>query len=206
MPEDIQEVVVTPKISSLNINGNVFDLKDLEAQELLSEIIEAIGANNNDIAEHINNLHDRSFDTQIKIYSSNDSEIANINDGIYKLQYVTITSGGDNPVETLNNSAILIQTNNNQYLYKDGQISSRTKENNIWGIWVVNQSGVTSVNGQTGAVTVSGLPTVTSTDNGKILMVVNGQWQLVSPSTLYSGSGVPNNSQGNNGDIYVQTD
>ena len=50
------------------------------------------------------------------------------------------------------------------------------------------------------------LPAVTSSDNGKILMVVNGQWQLVSPSVLYSGQGLPNNAQGNNGDLYMQTD
>ena len=50
-----------------------------------------------------------------------------------------------------------------------------------------------------------GLPTVTSSDNGKTLMVVNGVWTLVAPSTVYSGSGTPSNSQGNNGDIYVQT-
>ena len=58
----------------------------------------------------------------------------------------------------------------------------------------------------TGNVVVSGLPQVSSSDNGKILMVVNGQWQLVSPSVLYSGQGLPNNAQGNNGDLYMQTD
>ena len=57
----------------------------------------------------------------------------------------------------------------------------------------------------TGNISIQGLPTVTSSDNGKILMVVNGEWQLVSPVTLYSGSGAPNNAQGNNGDIYVQS-
>ena len=66
-------------------------------------------------------------------------------------------------------------------------------------------------NGSQGAQGVQGvqgdshIPSVTSADNGKILMVVNGVWTLVSPATLYSGSGAPNNSQGNNGDIYVQT-
>jgi len=50
------------------------------------------------------------------------------------------------------------------------------------------------------------LPTVTSSDNGKVLMVVDGVWTLISPSTIYSGSGVPSSSQGNNGDIYLQTE
>lgn len=35
---------------------------------------------------------------------------------------------------------------------------------------------VTSVNGKTGAVTISALPTVTTADNGKFLRVVNGVW------------------------------
>ena len=49
------------------------------------------------------------------------------------------------------------------------------------------------------------LPTVSSTDNGKVLQVVNGQWTLVTPAQIYSGSGTPNNAQGNNGDLYLQT-
>lgn len=49
------------------------------------------------------------------------------------------------------------------------------------------------------------LPTVTSSDNGKILRVVNGTWALVDPATIYSGSGTPQQSLGNDGDIYLQT-
>lgn len=48
------------------------------------------------------------------------------------------------------------------------------------------------------------LPTVTSSDNGKILQVVEGEWAVVAPLTLYSGTGEPDNTQGNNGDIYLQ--
>lgn len=51
----------------------------------------------------------------------------------------------------------------------------------------------------------SSLPTVTSSDNGKILMVVNGEWALVSPSSIYAGTGTPSSAQGNDGDIYLQT-
>ena len=51
----------------------------------------------------------------------------------------------------------------------------------------------------------SGLPAVTSSDNGKILMVVNGSWTLVTPVTLYSGNATPSNSNGNNGDLYIQS-
>lgn len=54
-------------------------------------------------------------------------------------------------------------------------------------------------------IPVNELPAVSSTDNGKVLQVVNGVWTLVMPATLYSGSGTPSSSQGNNGDIYLQT-
>jgi len=46
---------------------------------------------------------------------------------------------------------------------------------------------------------------VSSSDNGKVLQVVNGQWTLVSPVDIYSGNSVPSNSTGNNGDLYLQT-
>lgn len=54
-------------------------------------------------------------------------------------------------------------------------------------------------------IVLQGLPAVTAADNGKILAVVNGAWALVSPSTIYTGSGTPSSSQGNDGDIYIQT-
>ena len=38
---------------------------------------------------------------------------------------------------------------------------------------------VTSVNGHTGAITVHEVPTVTTSDNGKFLRVVNGEWAAV---------------------------
>ena len=148
-------------ISSFNINGNELSLKDAALTEVVNEIIDAIGANNGDISERINNLHERSFDALIKISSENESEISNIKDGMYKLQYVTVTNGGDTTVETLNNSAILIQNGNNQYLYKDGTISSRTKLDSTWGSWIKFEGGVTSVNGMTGAVNLD-IPSKTS--------------------------------------------
>ena len=47
---------------------------------------------------------------------------------------------------------------------------------------------VTSVNGHTGAVTISSLPTVTTTDNGKFLRVVNGAWMAVEIDNANGGS------------------
>ena len=49
------------------------------------------------------------------------------------------------------------------------------------------------------------LPAVSASDNGKILQVVNGQWTLVTPTVVYTGNGTPDNTLGNNGDIYLQT-
>ena len=49
------------------------------------------------------------------------------------------------------------------------------------------------------------LPEVTSADNGKTLRVVDGEWALVEETNVYTGSGAPSQSLGNNGDIYLQT-
>jgi len=122
-------------VSAFNINGNQITVEDAAAREVVNEIISAIGANNSNIAERINNLHKRSFDYTLEITSNDESEIASIQDGIYKLHYVTVTGSGDNEIRTLNNSAILIQKENTQYLYKDGKILGRTKTNNSWGEW-----------------------------------------------------------------------
>ena len=57
----------------------------------------------------------------------------------------------------------------------------------------------------TANIQVNELPTVTASDNGKILRVVSGVWSLVNPNVIYSGSGTPSNSMGNDGDIYLQS-
>lgn len=43
----------------------------------------------------------------------------------------------------------------------------------------ITSAPVTSVNGQTGAVKVREVPSVTASDNGKFLRVVNGAWTAV---------------------------
>ena len=52
---------------------------------------------------------------------------------------------------------------------------------------------------------ITGLPAVTSSDNGKTIRVVNGVWTATDPLNVYSGNNAPDNSLGNNGDIYLQT-
>lgn len=121
----------------------------------------------------------------------------------------------------LNNDADLAGTLTSQIGAKIPKVSNPTTDNfaSFNSDGTIKDSGISSssfitsiktVNNEslvgTGNVVISGLPQVSSSDNGKILMVVNGQWQLVSPSVLYTGQGVPNNAQGNNGDIYMQTD
>lgn len=55
----------------------------------------------------------------------------------------------------------------------------------------VDLSGVVkSVNGKTGEVTLPVLPTVTASDNGKVLMVVNGAWAVVDISLTIDSDGV----------------
>ena len=63
-----------------------------------------------------------------------------------------------------------------------------------------------TVNGKQLPESASFLPSVSSTDNGKVLRVVNGQWVLVEPAIIYSGQGEPADNAGNNGDIFIQTE
>lgn len=75
--------------------------------------------------------------------------------------------------------------------------------------FLTEHQSIKTINNQTitgtGNVSLATLPTVTSSDNGKILQVVNGAWALVSPISIYSGSESPSNSIGNDGDIYIQS-
>ena len=75
--------------------------------------------------------------------------------------------------------------------------------------FLTSHQSIKTINNQTltgtGNITINELPTVTSSDNGKILMVVNGAWALVNPTTIYTGSSTPSSGTGNNGDIYLQT-
>ena len=49
------------------------------------------------------------------------------------------------------------------------------------------------------------VPAVSSSDNGKVMEVLNGVWAAVKPVAIYSGTSAPSSSLGNNGDIYIQT-
>ena len=68
------------------------------------------------------------------------------------------------------------------------------------GTFTADASVDTSIN-----IQVNELPAVTTVDNNKVLQVVNGAWALVTPVSIYTGTGQPDNILGNNGDIYIQT-
>ena len=53
--------------------------------------------------------------------------------------------------------------------------------------YVANNAPVVSVNGKTGDVTVREVPSVTTSDNGKFLRVVNGAWAV---AAIDNASGV----------------
>lgn len=60
--------------------------------------------------------------------------------------------------------------------------------------------------GGTGNISLTGVPTFDPVaDEGKILGIVNGALAWVSPITIYTGNGTPSDSQGKDGDIYLQT-
>ena len=80
-----------------------------------------------------------------------------------------------------------------------------SKTSNTGTLTGVTFNGV-SASVSNGVVSISAnvLPSVSASDNGKYLKVSNGQWDLATPLTVYSGSGTPSNSLGNDGDIYLQ--
>ena len=77
-------------------------------------------------------------------------------------------------------------------------------KNAITGI-NVNGSATTVTGGVADITIPSGLPAVTAADNGKVAMVVNGQWTASMPTIIYTGTNSPDNTLGNDGDIYLQT-
>lgn len=85
-------------------------------------------------------------------------------------------------------------TNNSDNLVKSGGVHSAIQNH---ADTTIPDTGYTS--------SEMHLPEVTSADNGKTLRVVDGEWALVEETNVYSGSGAPSQSLGNNGDIYLET-
>lgn len=104
-------------------------------QVAISKLHAGVAADELILQAGLNDLNKRAFDDTLKIINNNASTVIDdIDDGVYVIQYVI----SENETETLNSLAILIQSGTNQYLYKDGIISHRTKDNDIWGSWISN--------------------------------------------------------------------
>lgn len=118
----------------------------------------------------------------------------------------SITGSVATIVAPINDPAIEITMNGETYSFTLNQ--STTYSINLGTVLTQHQSltdYVTKTDLSNAGYITSGLPSVSSSDNGKILMVVNGAWSLVLPSTIYSGNTTPSNANGNNGDIYLQS-
>ena len=69
-------------------------------------------------------------------------------------------------------------------------------ETAIPGTDYLAQAPVTSVNGKTGDVTVSEVPSVTASDNGKVATVMNGVWSARHPTSYRPFSGASASAAG----------
>lgn len=74
--------------------------------------------------------------------------------------------------------------------------ASGSIETAIPGTDYLAEAPVTSVNGKTGDVTVSEVPSVTASDNGKIATVMNGVWSAKHPTSYSPFSGASASAAG----------
>lgn len=79
-------------------------------------------------------------------------------------------------------------------------------KNAITDVVINGVSGQVSSNTAVVTLPINDLPVVTSSDNNKILQVINGSWALVTPINVYMTYDTPNNQYGNDGDICVLLD
>lgn len=105
----------------------------------------------------------------------------------------TLDGIADGTTRKLSNYSLTSHTHSNYVT--SGQVETQITGKN----YVTSGQVETQIAGRT-------LPTVTASDNGKILRVVNGAWALVDPVTVYTGASTPSSSLGEDGDIYLQTD
>ena len=162
--------------------------------------------------------------TNVDSFTTNASSNKSINITVNELPEVT-----SNDVDQIFGGKILVATfdttngyrwekTSNLTLYHNGQIavhgSAGTTYLDTGGIfrtdrsswdWIRTGTGGTYRSLQSDLDAIRQLPAVSSSQNGQVLQVVNGQWTLVTPVSIYSGSSNPDNSQGTNGDIYLQT-
>ena len=116
------------------------------------------------------------------------------------------------PIKTINENNIVGEGNISVGTITGITMNNQSKGNSgiiDLGTVITEHQPIMTINGNTivgeGNVDISGLPDVSTNDNNKILMVVNGEWQMVMPVFVYTGQESPNNILGNNGDIFLQS-
>lgn len=114
---------------------------------------------------------------------------------------------GTPTIPTVNNSTITVQMNGSTVDSFTTNASS-SKTINLGTVITSHQTlktiNSTSLTGS-GNIQIDGLPSVTTSDNGKVLSVSSGAWTATTPVTIYSGTSAPSSNTGANGDIYIQT-
>lgn len=149
------------------------------------------------VAGALNDLNEKIAITAVtQSGSGNVVTAATVSDKVLTIEKGTISSGDFVPVADFN-----AHTGNTDIHVTTAQTAQWN--DGLTGI-TVNSTPATVTN-HVASFNIEGLPAVTSADNGKALKVVNGVWTLVDPVTVYSGSGTPQQSLGDNGDIYLQT-
>lgn len=119
-----------------------------------------------------------------------------------KMNGTTIATSGEADLGTVITSHQSIKTVNNTTMTGTGNVSVQATLVSGTNIKTINNESILG----SGNLSVSGLPSVSSSDNGKVLEVSNGAWVAVKPVTIYSGSSAPSSGTGSNGDIYIQTE
>ena len=109
----------------------------------------------------------------------------------------------------LNNNVYTKEEIDNDHLVISSSLNDLNTRLNTKQDTLVSGINIKTINNQSilgsGNIRLTGVPAFSASDNGKILGVVNGQLAWVTPTTIYTGSGTPSSSTGNDGDIYLQT-
>lgn len=192
-----------------DISIAIADLVD-SAPETLNTLAELSAALNDD-ANFASTIATQLGQKQATLVSGTNIKTIN-NESLLGSGNISITSNVTSVNGQTGSVTISIPSNTSELTNDSGFLTSHQditgKQDTL-----VSGTSIKTINGESllgsGNISISsgsssGLPSVTSSDNGKILMVVEGEWALTNPIRLYSGSGVPNNNTGNNGDLYIQ--
>ena len=124
--------------------------------------------------------NDSGFITDIPIASATQLGGVKIGAGLSVTENGVLSATGGGTADAVEwNNVLDKPTTIAGYGITDAKIENGTITLGNQTITPLTSAPVTSVNGHTGAVTVHEVPTVTTSDNGKFLRVVNGAWAAV---------------------------